>query len=255
MTSDYESRQVAEIERSASEARATRVERVDVHRYLNPPPDTAFPLEYAFHLLGNVEGKTVLDLGCGTGESIPALAARGARVVGVDLSPDLISLANERLDAHGSVTATLSVGSAYETGLETASVDVVFCMSLLHHLDIPRAMGEMRRVLRPGGYAIIKEPIRFLQLYDRIRKIFPAHDHSSDYEHPLTKSELSAVTSGFVPSEMRFFRLPFVPLVKRRSAWRASAFLLRALPVLNPFATVVVMRLQTKPELGTTSRK
>ena len=246
MISDYESRQVAEIERSASEARDTRVERVEVQRYLDPPANTPFPLEYAFYLLGKVDGKTVLDLGCGSGESIPALVARGARVVGVDLSPDLIQLAAARMDVHDVSTATLHVGSAYETGLPTASVDVVFCMSLLHHLEIPRAMDEMRRVLRPGGYAIIKEPIRFLRLYDRVRKIFPVHDHSSDYEHPLTKSEFSAMTAGFVPSEIRFFRLPFVPLLKRRSTWRASGFLLRTLPVLSPFATVVVMKLQTK---------
>src|SRR5215471_11601746 len=107
MISDYESRQVAEIERSASEARDTRVERVEVQRYLDPPADTPFPLEYAFYLLGKVDGKTVLDLGCGSGESIPALVARGARVVGVDLSPDLIQLAAARMDVHEVSTATL----------------------------------------------------------------------------------------------------------------------------------------------------
>jgi SAM-dependent methyltransferase len=244
-----DSRDLAEIERSASEARETELKRAEVERYLNPPPDTPFPLEYAFYLLGNAQGKTVLDLGCGTGDSIPGLAGRGARVVGIDLSPDLIRLAAARLDVHGIRTATLRVGSAYATGLPNASVDVVFCMSLLHHLEIPRAMNEMRRVIRPGGYAIIKEPIRFLPLYDRVRKLFPAHDHSSEYEHPLTKSEFFMMTEGFASSGLRFFRLPFVPLVKRPITWRTSAFLLRAVPALNPFATVAVLKLQMKPEL------
>ena len=244
-----DSRYLAELERSASEARETKLKRAEVERYLNPPPLTPFPLEYAFCLLGNVQGKAVLDLGCGTGDSLPGLAARGARVVGIDLSPDLIKLAAARLDVHGIRTVTLRVGSAYETGLPIASVDVVFCMSLLHHLEISRAMNEIKRVLRPGGYAIIKEPIRFLALYDRVRRIFPAHDHSSDYEHPLTKSEFSMMTEGFVSSGIRFFRLPFVPLIKRPSSWRASAFLLRAFPALNPFATVAVLKLQMKPEL------
>ena len=80
-----DSRYLAEIERSASEARETKLKLAEVERYLNPPPDTAFPLEYAFYLLGNAQGKTVLDLGCGTGDSIPGLAGRGARVVGIDL--------------------------------------------------------------------------------------------------------------------------------------------------------------------------
>ena len=246
MSAEDVSRQLAEIERSASEARATRAERVEVRRYLNPSPDTPFPLEYAFHLVGNVQGKTVLDLGCGSGESIPVLQTRGAYVVGVDLSPDLIEVANERLHAHGIATATLRVGSAYETGLATASVDVVFCMSLLHHLEIPRAMTEIKRVLRPGGYAIVKEPIRFLRFYDRLRGLFPAHEHSSDYEHPLTRAEFTMLAKDFSPSQTRFFRLPFVPLIKRPYAWRASGFLLRAFPVLSSVATVVVTKLSSK---------
>lgn len=251
MSREDDARQLAEIERSASEARHTRIQIVDIHRYLNPAQDTPFALEYAFHLMGNVEGKTVLDLGCGSGESIPALHARGARVLGVDLSPDLIQLAKGRLDVYGISTATLKLGSAYETGVPTASVDVVFCMSLLHHLHIPRALREIRRVLRPGGYVVVKEPIRFLRLYDRLRKMFPAHEDSSDYEHPLTRAEFSILERDFVPSQTRFFRLPFVPLIRKRYAWRASAFLLRVFPALNPLATVVVTKLSAKTQPAT----
>ena len=69
----------AEIERSAAEARKTLLEpfdRSNIERYLNPPADTAYALEYAYHLLGDVRGKTVLDLGCGTNTSKrPAQAA------------------------------------------------------------------------------------------------------------------------------------------------------------------------------------
>ncbi len=67
----------AEIERSAAEAAQINVgprNRKQVERYLNPPSDTAFPLEYAFWVLGDVRGKTVLDLGCGSGENIVPLA-------------------------------------------------------------------------------------------------------------------------------------------------------------------------------------
>lgn len=251
MSRECDSRDLAEIERSAGEARATRIEEVDVRRYLNPGPNTPYPLEYAFHLLGNVVGKTVLDLGCGSGECIPALAARGANVVGVDLSPELIALAQERLRSQEVDTASLRVGSAYDTGLSAASVDVAFCMSLLHHLEIPRAMAEIQRVLRPDGYAIVKEPIRLSRVYNRVRSFFPEHDDISEYEHPLTRDELSMVTRNFAPSDVRFFRLPFVPLVKRRPAWRASALLLRKVPALNPLATVIVMKLGTKIHLDT----
>ena len=57
-------RNQAEIERSASEAAKVvlePLERAQIDRYLDPPAGTPYGLEYAFHLLGDVRGKTVLD--------------------------------------------------------------------------------------------------------------------------------------------------------------------------------------------------
>jgi|SRR5215472_3189620 len=90
-------RDEAEIARSAIEARKIVLSPAEVWRYLNPSANTAFPLEYAFYLLGKIDDKHVLDLGCGTGEEIPALAWCGAHVTGIDISPDLIALAQERI--------------------------------------------------------------------------------------------------------------------------------------------------------------
>jgi predicted RNA methylase len=72
-----------EVERSASEAsrRETENLRLDektVERYLNPPVDTPYQLEFAYHLLGDVREKTVLDYGCGAGENSVLIASHGA---------------------------------------------------------------------------------------------------------------------------------------------------------------------------------
>lgn len=151
-------RDQAEIERSASEAAKVvlkPLDRAQIDRYLNPPADTPYGLEYAFHLVGDVRGKTVLDLGCGTGENIVPLLERGARVIAIDLSPDLIAIAQKRLtDAH--LEASVMVGSAYETGLPDESVDTIFCMALIHHLDIKLVRDEMSRVLRKDGAIILR---------------------------------------------------------------------------------------------------
>src|SRR5207248_1513115 len=152
------SQDLAEIARSASEASKIRLLDEDLARYQNPPADTCYPLEYAFYLLGDVQNKQVVDLGCGSGEEIVPLAQRGARVIGIDISPHLIAIANERLRKYES-DAELRTTSAYETGLLSESVDVVFCMSLLHHLQLDRAKNEIRRILKPGGLFIFKEPI------------------------------------------------------------------------------------------------
>jgi len=182
-------RNQAEVERSASEASKVvlrPLERSQIDRYMNPPADTPYGLEYAFHLLGDVRGKTVLDLGCGTGENVIPLIERGAHVIGMDISPDLIAIA-QKFVRDANLEASLSVGDAYNTGLPDESVDVVFCMALIHHLDIKLVRDEMWRVLRKGGSIILREPVRFSKGYARVRGLLPAKEDISEYEHPLTR--------------------------------------------------------------------
>jgi SAM-dependent methyltransferase len=245
-------RDQAEIQRSAVEAGkalAQPIPPTEIARYISPPADTPFSLEYAFHLLGDVRGKTVLDLGCGQGENIVPLIQRGARVRAVDISPELIAITQQRLGAQG-MEAEVSVGSAYETGLPGESVDVVFCMSLIHHLDIKLVRNEMLRILRPGGVVILKEPVRFSKGYAWLRGLLPAREDISDYEHPLTREDLALMIEPFKVEGMRYFRLPFVPLFLRvlpmttNRAWTASGWMLRRWPALERYATSVVVRLR-----------
>ena len=244
-------RDQAEVERSSVEAQHTVLKPVkpeQVERYLAPPPTTPFELEYAFHLLGDVNGKSVLDLGCGTGGNLIPLIKRGARTIGIDISPDLIRLARKRLN-DAQLESDLRVDSAYETGLADESVDVVYCMSLVHHLDIERVRDEMRRVLVPGGRVILKEPVRFSSAYTRLRNLLPAKEEISDFEHPLTEEELVVLTAPFQVEGKRLFRLPIVPLVKmvlpsaNESMCRADYRILKRYPALERYATVVVVRL------------
>jgi ubiquinone/menaquinone biosynthesis C-methylase UbiE len=245
-------RNQAEIERSASEASKVvlkPLDRAQIDRYLNPPANTPYGLEYAFHLLGDVRGRTVLDLGCGTGENIVPLLERGARVIGMDISPDLIAIAQKRL-SDANLEASLRVGSAYQTGLPDESVDVVFCMALIHHLDIKLVRDEMWRVLRKGGVIILREPIRFSKGYAWVRSLLPARDDISEYEHPLTREELATMTQPFSVQGTRYFKLPFVPLVSRvlpsqsDAAWRASNWIVQHWAAAERYATGVATRLQ-----------
>jgi SAM-dependent methyltransferase len=156
--------ETVEVERSASEAQKKltddlRMRDTIIERYANPAADTSFPLEYAYHLLGDAHGKTVLDYGCGTGDNSVLLANHGARVIGVDISPDLVELARKRLELHGfKEMVEFQVGSAHELPLADESIDVVFGMAILHHLDLSLSSKEVFRVLKKGGRAIFLEP-------------------------------------------------------------------------------------------------
>jgi ubiquinone/menaquinone biosynthesis C-methylase UbiE len=106
-------------------------------------------------LLGDVQGKTVLDLACGEGHFARHLAevTKGrVRVVGVDASQTMIRIAQERNDAYGQCL-TFQVGDASALGdLSPHSFDVVVCnMALMDMQDYAGAIAEVARVLRPGG--------------------------------------------------------------------------------------------------------
>jgi 2-polyprenyl-3-methyl-5-hydroxy-6-metoxy-1,4-benzoquinol methylase len=241
-----------ELRRSAEEARAYAFQPStpdEVKRYLNPPATTPYGLEYAFHLLGDVRGKTVVDLGCGKGENLVPLAQRGANVIGLDLSPELIEWAKKRVATAG-VNADIRVGSAYATGLPDESVDVVFCIALVHHLNIQQVCNEMRRIVKKTGFIVISEPVRFSQSYDRVRKLLPSKRNISEQEHPLTKTEYDCLTTDFSVESVRYFRLPFVPLIEgvtghtNHFARVVSGKLIDHVPALQTYATSVVTRLR-----------
>ena len=242
-----------ELHRSAAEAGKIVLTQVDLTRYLNPPADTPYSLEYAFHLLGDAKGKRVLDLGCGSGEELVPLLNRGAKVVGIDISPELISIAKRRV-AEAGLNAEIRVGSAYNTELPGTSVDVIFCMSLIHHLDLKLVKKEMLRILRPDGFVVLKEPIRFSRSYDFLRSLLPAGDVDiSEYEHPLTKEEFRNFLEGFRAEGLRFFRLPIEPLAEllmpatEGPAFKISNWVLKRLPISSRFATIAAVRLYREP--------
>jgi len=245
-------RDLAEISRSAEEARNVKIGAArppHAERYLHPTADTSYPLEYAFYLLGEIKNKVVLDLGCGHGENLVILAEGGAQVLGLEISPELAELAEQRMRGLW-MNAEVRVASAYETGLPDASVDLIFCIAVIHHLDIAVLRAEMMRILKPGGAMVLSEPIRFSKTYDWLRKRLQPRGNISEYEHPVTRAEFACMTEGFQMEAIRYFRLPFVPLLERAvgrnlpSTRRLSNRLLHHFPALNRFATTAVFRLR-----------
>lgn len=249
----------AEIARSGVEARQKRAPttptgRRVVARYAHPPAETAYPWEYAFHLLGDVTGKTVLDLGCGDGQATTLVAMHGGTITAIDISTDLLALARDRCEVDGMGDRVTPVcASAHAVPLVTESVDVVFGMAVLHHLDLESAAAEVHRVLKPGGRAIFTEPIRNSKLLAAIRRRIPYESPDvSPFERPLTAAEIGAFAARFQSIRGREFDLPFVQLLRvcgARASWQrkasaSSAALLARVPALRRFASVMVFELR-----------
>lgn len=105
-------------------------------------------------------GGRVLDVGCGTGFLAERLARRGFWGVGVDLSPDSVDIANERLREIGLDGALRAeVGSAYDP--PGGTFDLITLTDVLEHLEDPRAcLAALRGRLAPGGLLVVSTPNR-----------------------------------------------------------------------------------------------
>lgn len=105
----------------------------------------------------NVAGKKILVPGCGFGEDAIRLAALGAEVYASDLSPDLIAIARARAERMGFAGIHFEVMPAESMSYSDDMFDLVYFNDILHHVDIPRTLAEVRRVLRPGGSVVANE--------------------------------------------------------------------------------------------------
>ena len=106
-------------------------------------------LERELNVLGEVEGKDILELGCGAAQWSIALARRGARIVALDNSERQLENARR---LRGDLEFPLVHASAEEVPLASASFDVVFCdHGAMSFADPHRTVPEAARLLRPGG--------------------------------------------------------------------------------------------------------
>ncbi len=95
---------------------------------------------------------TALEVGCGTGTTALKLAPDVARLVATDISAKMIAIAEEKRGASNADNVTFQQATLEDHPFEAGAFDVVFAFNFLHlHTDIPAALGEIHRLLKPGG--------------------------------------------------------------------------------------------------------
>ncbi len=130
---------------------------------------------YTLEAIGNLEGKTILDVGCGAGRYSVELATKGATVVGVDFSEEMLTMARKRAqDAGMSNKMTFVSADFVEWAKENKThFDVAFAMGVIDYIDDAPAFTAMMAEVadnviisfpRPG---LIRMPLRKLRYWLR----------------------------------------------------------------------------------------
>jgi len=124
-------------------------------------------------LAESVEGRRVLDYGCGTGDWGLMLAGEGADVTLLDLSPVAIEVALRRASVSG--VAGRVQGIARDANdlscFRDDEFDLIYASAAVHHtLKYPNALDELLRVLRPGGQLVLAETYGNNQLLNMLRR-------------------------------------------------------------------------------------
>lgn len=151
----------------------------------NPPMEARFEVLVRELRRLDLDGASVLDVGCGDGFLLAqvAEAAPSASLFGIDVEAEAIDIARDLFGAAG-IEAQVQQGSAYELPYDDASFDVAVMTEVIEHFDTPgEALAETARVLRPGGHLFVTTPHRQ-----------PDFDWDPEYHaHEFTWPELSSL--------------------------------------------------------------
>ena len=118
--------------------------------------------KFMFKKAGDIAGKKVCDVGCGTGEIAFMAAERvgtEGQVYGVDITPGMIEMAKRKMPERNlPKDVDFRVGDALDMEFDDDTFDLVTSGYMLRNVcDIPKAIREMHRILRPGGHVIVAE--------------------------------------------------------------------------------------------------
>jgi ubiquinone/menaquinone biosynthesis C-methylase UbiE len=150
--------------------------------------------------LGDVRGRTALDLGCGTGRHAVWLAEAGSKVTAVDFSERMLAMARQKPGA--AAVEFLTHDLHQPLPFAAGSFDLVVSGLVLEHLrDLSLFFGEARRVLRPGGRAVVSamHPAMFLR-GTQAQFTDPASGElvqPGSVAHPVGAFVMAAVRAGF----------------------------------------------------------
>jgi ubiquinone/menaquinone biosynthesis C-methylase UbiE len=169
------------------------------------------------------KGKSVLEVGCGAGIDLMRFASGGARVTGIDLSKTAIDLAGKNFD-QSKQSADLRVMNGECMQFEDNTFDIVYAHGVLQYTaDSAKMMGEIYRVLKPGGEAImmVYNKNSWLNLMRKVTSV-PLEHEDAPVLKKYSMRELKQMLHPF--QAYRIIPERFPVKTKLHSGWKAHLF-------------------------------
>jgi ubiquinone/menaquinone biosynthesis C-methylase UbiE len=207
--------------------------------------------------MGPVNGKKVLDYGCGSGWLAVYLAKQGALVEGFDISGKLVEAASVRARANGvSHACNFRKMVAEQLEYPDQHFDLVAGVYILHHVELTPAGCHLQRVMKKGAVAVFIEPLgenpALNWMRDNVFNIHHGLKKDKGTEHPLTYDDIHTIGGGlFAEYYWKEFQLLSIvrrfigdALTETMRLHKLDDWLLAKLPSLRRFCRMVVVELR-----------
>ena len=179
---------------------------------------TAPEMRHIRRALGELNGRTLLDVGCGLGEAAVYFALLGADVTATDISPGMCAAADRLAQANG-VKIRPHVSASEDLGFSAdVKFDVIYTGNTLHHVDIAATMPRLLKHLKPDGVFVSWDPVAYNPVINVYRR--RAVQVRTEDEHPLRLADIRAVRGYFRESRTAWF-------------WLSTLFIFCAMAVLQ----------------------
>lgn len=196
-----------------------------------------------------IQGGHLLEIGCGMGFDGAEFLERGVRVTATDLTPSAVELTRRHYETRGLDAEDVRVENVLDLSFPDASFDAVWAAGVIHHTgDSRTAIAEVRRVLRPGGRAIISHFYRRPSWMLFLSRLGRQNIEHEDRDPPVTdfmrEREILALFEDFEIESVSRDHYRALPIAKR--GWKATLYRWGFRPTYNLLPASVARRFAYK---------